>query len=100
MSGIFAAMPDAFVGAFGEAMTWLPQDGISKGVWGIFSAPSEVVRMFDGQVASSAIKADFRDAEITGVRQGDGIARGEENYRVVAIHRDGQGMTSLILEET
>ncbi len=100
MNGLFAAMPEAFVGAFGEDMMWLPQGEGNRVVRGIFSAPSEVVRLFDGQIASSAIKADFRDAEITGVRQGDGIVRGGENYRVVAIHRDGQGMTTLILEES
>ncbi|HAU29804.1 MAG TPA: hypothetical protein DCW68_06840 [Rhodospirillaceae bacterium] len=98
MSGVFAALPNVFLGAFGESMTWTQQGGAPASVTGIFSAPTDVVNLGGGEIATAAIKADFREDDVHGAARGDTITRGTIQYRVLSLSRDGRGMISMALE--
>lgn len=91
-----------FDGSFDEAAIFTPSGGAPVSVGVIFDAPYSGVPFRDAsgaEIESSAPSALVRDADVPGVAHGDTLTVRGTVYRVVEVHPDGTGLTTLILSQ-
>lgn len=97
---IFAELPDAFVEAFGEPLTWTPKGGSATATDAILRVATQIVTTGDG--ASSRVRVPVLhgpESALGTMAEGDRVARGAETWRVAAPGEpDGRGMVVFRLE--
>lgn len=94
MTSPFDGLPDAFVGALGQAVTVTPVDGVPREIRAIFTAASmETLDMVQPQPLLAARSADVDDLADGATVVVDGVT-----YTVRVPAPDGRGMTRLTLE--
>lgn len=96
--GAFDALPDALVGALGEAVSVTPIDGDAREIVAIFKLASEMTLGGDVSLRKPMLRA--KSTDVSDLADGATVEARDVTYRVRTLMPNGRGLTDIMLERT